>query len=253
MYIMDYPKLLTFCLLLLSLLESVIVLCLVVRYFMSIFVLQSSWWGRESWLLCLICLPGVSWWLSGSSSQCYRVVCGLWLWYFLIILFFIVLNQKENPLEYKRLRSFSGYSFEPVTQVKTIPCHTEGTYFLSHRWKQLPVTQVKTIPCHTEGNDSLSHRWRQFPVTQMETIPCHRWKQFPITQVKTIPCHTDWNNSLSQRWKQFSITQVETNLHHREGNHSLSHRLKQFPVTHMETIPYHTGGNNSQKHVISTY
>ena len=46
------------CLLLLPLWESVIVLCFVVRYFMSILVLQSSWWGRESWLLCLICLPG---------------------------------------------------------------------------------------------------------------------------------------------------------------------------------------------------
>ena len=55
------------CLLLHPLWESVIVLCFVVRYFMSILVLQSSWWGRESWLLCLICLPGVSWWLSGSS------------------------------------------------------------------------------------------------------------------------------------------------------------------------------------------
>ena len=43
-----------------TVLESVIVLCFVVRYFMSILVLQSSWWGRESWLLCLICLPGVS-------------------------------------------------------------------------------------------------------------------------------------------------------------------------------------------------
>ena len=74
--------LLTFCLLLLPLWESVIVLCFVVRYFMSILVLQSSWWGRESWLLCLICLPGVSWWLSGSSSRCNGVVCGLWLWCF---------------------------------------------------------------------------------------------------------------------------------------------------------------------------
>ena len=45
-----------------------------------------TWWGRESWLFCLICLPGVSWWLSGSSSRCHGVVCGLWLWYFLIIL-----------------------------------------------------------------------------------------------------------------------------------------------------------------------
>ena len=78
--------LLTFCLLLLPLWESVIVVLLVVRYFMSILVLQSSWWGRESWLLCLICLPGVPWWLSGSSSRCHRVVCGLWLWCFLIIL-----------------------------------------------------------------------------------------------------------------------------------------------------------------------
>ena len=55
---------------------------------MSILVLQSSWWGRESWLLCLICLPGVSWWLSGSSSLCHGVVCSLWLWYFLIILIY---------------------------------------------------------------------------------------------------------------------------------------------------------------------
>ena len=40
------------------------------------------WSGRESWLLCIICLPGVSWWLSGSSSRCHRdrVVCSLWLW-----------------------------------------------------------------------------------------------------------------------------------------------------------------------------
>ena len=38
----------------------VVVLCFVVRYFMSILVLQSSRWGRESWLLCLVCLPGVS-------------------------------------------------------------------------------------------------------------------------------------------------------------------------------------------------
>ena len=69
--------LLTFCLLLLPLWESVIVLCFVVRYFMPILVLQSSWWGRESWLLCLICLPGVSWWFSGSSSRCPGVVCSL--------------------------------------------------------------------------------------------------------------------------------------------------------------------------------
>ena len=42
--------------------------------------------GRESWLLCLICLPGDSWWLSDSSLLCHGVVCGLRLWYLLIIL-----------------------------------------------------------------------------------------------------------------------------------------------------------------------
>ena len=55
---------------------------------MSVLVLQPSWWGRESWLLCLICLPGVSWWLRGSYSRYHGVVCGLWLWYFLIILIY---------------------------------------------------------------------------------------------------------------------------------------------------------------------
>ena len=77
---------LTFCLLLFPLWESVIVLCFVVCYFMSVLELKSSWCGRESWLLCLICLPGVSWWLSYSSSRCHGVVCSLWSWYFLIIL-----------------------------------------------------------------------------------------------------------------------------------------------------------------------
>ena len=38
---------------------------------------HSSIDGEESWLLCLICLPGVSLWLSGSSSRCHGVVCGL--------------------------------------------------------------------------------------------------------------------------------------------------------------------------------
>ena len=76
--------LLTCCLLLLPLWESVIVLCFVVRNFMSLLVLQSSWWGRESWLPCLVCLPGVSWLLCGSSARCHGFVCCLWLWYFLI-------------------------------------------------------------------------------------------------------------------------------------------------------------------------
>ena len=72
--------LLTCCLLLLPLWESLIVLCFVVRYFMSLLVLQSSWWGRESWLLFLVCLPGVSWLLCASASRCHGFVWSLRLW-----------------------------------------------------------------------------------------------------------------------------------------------------------------------------
>ena len=82
-------------LLLLPLWESVIVLCFVIRYVMSILVLKSPWWGRESWLLCLISLPAVSWWLSCSSLP---LAC---LW-FVIVVFpdhthFLFLNVNFNP------------------------------------------------------------------------------------------------------------------------------------------------------------
>ena len=66
--------------------DSAIVLCFVVCYFVSILVLLSSWWGRECWLLCFVCLPVVSWLLCGSSSRCHWFVRILVLWYFLIIL-----------------------------------------------------------------------------------------------------------------------------------------------------------------------
>ena len=39
--------LLIHCLLLPQLWDSIIVLCFVVRYFVLVLVLQSSWWGRE--------------------------------------------------------------------------------------------------------------------------------------------------------------------------------------------------------------
>ena len=50
--------LLTFCLLLLPLWEFVIVLCFVVRTLCQ-FRYCNHLYGEESWLLCLICLPGV--------------------------------------------------------------------------------------------------------------------------------------------------------------------------------------------------
>ena len=89
---------------------------------MSILVLQSSWLGRESWLLCLICLPGVSWWLSGSSSRCHGVVCSLWLWYFLIILtyYFWIDHQACSLLQY-------------INVIANL--FVMGNYFNELRWK----------------------------------------------------------------------------------------------------------------------
>ena len=63
-------------------------------------VLQSSWLGRESWLLCFNCLPDVLWLsvFSDSSSRCLGLDCGVWLWYLLIILifFFVYLLFSES-------------------------------------------------------------------------------------------------------------------------------------------------------------
>ena len=80
---------------------------------MSIVVLQSSWWGRESWLLCLICLPGISWWLSCSSSLCHGVVCGLWLWYFLIIDFTVLRNSNLRSCATTLCGRAKGLSLSP--------------------------------------------------------------------------------------------------------------------------------------------
>ena len=78
------------------------------------FNLLSFWWknNRFLWNFCLaifmgnpslrlsevLCLPGVSWWLSGSSSWCHGVVCGLWLWYFLIIITIFIFKNAQRWL-----------------------------------------------------------------------------------------------------------------------------------------------------------
>ena len=126
-----------FCLLLLPLWESVTVLCFVVRYFKSILVLQSSWWGRESWLLCLISLPGVSWWLSGSSSRCRGAVCGLWLWYFLIILtYYFWYPSLSILLHIQCIGTYLAWS-----PASTQFCHQKFIFFM--KWTAMYYTQRK--------------------------------------------------------------------------------------------------------------
>ena len=63
-------------------------------YVMSILFLQSSWWGRESWLLCLVCLPGVSWWLCGfpRGAMGLSAVCDCGIsWSYVLIIFNITM------------------------------------------------------------------------------------------------------------------------------------------------------------------
>ena len=49
-------------------------------------------------MLCLVCIPGVSRLLCGSSSRCHGLICSLLVWYFLIILtyYFWGVNLKSG-------------------------------------------------------------------------------------------------------------------------------------------------------------
>ena len=63
------------CWLILPIQDSVIVLYFVSLHSCFVIILMEK---REIWLLCLVCLPGVSWLLCGYSSQCHGFVCCLW-------------------------------------------------------------------------------------------------------------------------------------------------------------------------------
>ena len=68
--------------------------CFVMHYSVSFLVFQSSWCGRESWLLYLSRLPDVLWLLvfCGTSSRCRGLVCCVWLWYFPIKFAYFLLS-----------------------------------------------------------------------------------------------------------------------------------------------------------------
>ena len=76
--------------------QSVIVLCFVVRYFISNLVLQSSWWGRKSWSVLLNlsswCLVMVEWLFLAVSLACLRFVIVVfpdhthYFWYLIVLI-----------------------------------------------------------------------------------------------------------------------------------------------------------------------
>ena len=99
------------CWMLLPLCDSAIVLCFIVRWFVSILVLQSSWSGRESWLLCYfvlmvsrdccvalphgamslsaVCDCGISWSYLLTISQLYTRILYSAFWFAVSFFFFV--------------------------------------------------------------------------------------------------------------------------------------------------------------------
>ena len=96
---------------------------------------------RESWLLCLVCLSGVSWWLSGSSSRCHRVFCGLWLWYFLIILLYIF---AKFTIRSRVLRSLLKYLLLCYC-ISWFPLNWYATWLCSEKVEFWPIDPIPRV------------------------------------------------------------------------------------------------------------
>ena len=86
-------------------------LCLLWNTLCPFLVLQSSWRGRESWLLCFRCFMDVLllWMFCDSSSRCHGSACSVWMWYFLIIITYFLL-QLQIPTLY-------WYTWETMTKI----------------------------------------------------------------------------------------------------------------------------------------
>ena len=69
--------------------------CFVMQYFVSFIILQSSLWGRESWLCYFCCVRNAMSLL--SFSLCHWLVCSMRLWHFRIIItyFFAKVDSKS--------------------------------------------------------------------------------------------------------------------------------------------------------------
>ena len=77
--------------------------CYVLLYVHSSFAIILM--EKRELVALLFCLPGISWLLCDSSSQCHWFVCSLWLWYFLIILPFFNISQQH--VKYNHTLSWS--------------------------------------------------------------------------------------------------------------------------------------------------
>ena len=121
-------------------------------FFCVCLVLQSSCWGRESWLLWINCLLNALWQsvFCGSSSLWRGLVCGVWLWYFLIILtcFFMHLQSLK----------FRCHMVKEKMHIQ------ENTLFNldlgSHEMLQVPFTSCKLCTGKVCGAICTSNSWQ---------------------------------------------------------------------------------------------
>ena len=103
--------------------EFCVCLCFVMHYVVYILVLQLSWRGRISWLLCYYCLINVLLLLMccGSSSWCRGLVCSMWLWYFLFIFRLVNVWEGYDSDKYVRLIALTlNILMDPSFWVDTI-------------------------------------------------------------------------------------------------------------------------------------
>ena len=96
-----------------------------VHYFVSLLVLQSSWRGRESWLLCFKCLPDVLWLLvfCGSYSRCLGLVCSVWSWCFLIMLTYFLVDLAISLCSQFWPRGYKPFFIPTFTDYKISTSH----------------------------------------------------------------------------------------------------------------------------------
>ena len=146
------------CWLLLPVWDSVIVLCFVVRYFMSILVLQESWWERGSWLLYFVCLAVVSWLLLGSYSWWQGFVCSLWMWYFLITRTYYFGKVFTNYNIYYMIHTCNG----KLRMCPIVASHSRLTGVFSLTWSLIPMKRDKYNNLLQEGVslDQLPSSWQ---------------------------------------------------------------------------------------------
>ena len=131
------------------------------------------------WWLCLICLPGVSWWLSGSSLRRHGVVCGLWLWYFLIILTYYFCNRRC-------LTKKSGELYENRTELHHSLASNKGIQTI-HRQNNLSTKFLRQLVDRSWDNSSTLYEttrrqfcsklidlWLIIIIGSIEFMPMHR-------------------------------------------------------------------------------